>query len=93
MSDEWETVKGGITSGVRSVIRAHARLPMDVDELLDGADLYAAGMTSHASVSVMLALEDAFDIEFPDSMLTRSVFQSVSSIRAALCALDVEDAA
>ena len=24
-------------------------------------------MTSHASVNVMLALEDAFDIEFPES--------------------------
>ena len=36
------------------------------------ADLYAAGMTSHASVNVMLALEDAFDIEFPDELLTKS---------------------
>jgi acyl carrier protein len=41
-------------------------------------------MTSHAVVSVMLALEDAFDIEFPDQMLERSVFESVASIRAAL---------
>jgi len=32
----------------------------------------------------MLALETAFDVEFPDSMLKRSVFQSVSSIREAL---------
>jgi acyl carrier protein len=32
----------------------------------------------------MLALEAAFDIEFPDAMLKRSVFQSVSSISKAL---------
>jgi acyl carrier protein len=32
----------------------------------------------------MLALEDAFDIEFPDSMLKRSVFESVAGIDAAL---------
>jgi acyl carrier protein len=45
-------------------------------------------MTSHASVNVMLALEDAFDIEFPDRMLTRSVFESIASIRAALTELE-----
>ena len=39
-------------------------------------------MTSHASVNVMLALEDAFDVEFPDEMLKRSVFESVASIAA-----------
>ena len=32
----------------------------------------------------MLALEDAFDVEFPDAMLKRSVFQSVASITEAL---------
>jgi acyl carrier protein len=41
-------------------------------------------MSSHASVNVMLALEGAFDIEFPDHMLTRSVFSSVSAIRSAV---------
>ena len=41
-------------------------------------------MTSHASVNVMLALEGEFDIEFPDRMLKRSVFDSISSISAAV---------
>jgi acyl carrier protein len=41
-------------------------------------------MSSSASVSVMLALEVAFDVEFPDRLLTRSVFSSVSSIVGAL---------
>ena len=41
-------------------------------------------MTSHASVNLMLALEEAFDVEFPDAMLKRSVFESVASITAAL---------
>ena len=47
-------------------------------------------MTSHASVNVMLALEDAFDIEFPDRMLKRSVFESIASIQAALSELQAE---
>jgi len=73
-----------ITTRVRSVIRRHARLPIDVDELADDADLFQAGMTSHASVSVMLALEEEFDLEFPDSMLTRRMFESIASITSAV---------
>ena len=69
---------------IRRVLREHARLPVDVDTLGDQADLFRAGMSSHASVNVMLALEDTFDIEFPDSMLKRSVFESVAGIAAAI---------
>ena len=63
---------------VRQIIQEHGRLPVDLDALDDDADLYQAGMTSHASVNLMLALEAAFDVEFPDAMLKRSVFQSVA---------------
>jgi len=73
-----------VKTEIRQVLRDHARLPVDVEELDDHADLFVAGMTSHASVNVMLALEDAFDIEFPDSMLKRSVFESVAGIDAAV---------
>ena len=69
---------------IRSILKEHGRLSRDVDALAPEADLYQAGMTSHASVNVMLALEGAFDIEFPDHMLTRSVFSSVSAIRSAV---------
>jgi acyl carrier protein len=78
---------------IRAVIRDHARLPVDVDGLSDDADLYQAGMTSHASVNVMLALEDHFDLEFPDRMLKRSVFESIDSIAAAVYELQVGAAA
>jgi acyl carrier protein len=76
-----------VVERVRQIIREHGRLPSDVDSLDDEADLYQAGMTSHASVNLMLALEAAFDIEFPDAMLKRSVFQSVRSISEALVTL------
>jgi acyl carrier protein len=66
------------------VIRDNGRLPVDVDKLSDDADLYQAGLTSHASVNLMLALEAEFDVEFPDEMLRRSVFESVSAISEAL---------
>jgi acyl carrier protein len=73
-----------LRSEVRDVLGAHARIPSGIDSLSDNANLFEAGMSSHASVSVMLALEDAFDIEFPDSMLKRSVLQSVTDIALAI---------
>jgi acyl carrier protein len=72
---------------VREIVKEHGRLAVDVETLADGDSLYEAGMTSHASVNVMLALEDAFDVEFPDSMLKRSVFESVAAIEAAVSEL------
>lgn len=72
---------------IRSIIRDHGRMPVDVDTIPAGADLYEAGLSSHASVRVMLAVEDCFDLEFPDHMLTSSVFQSIASIGAAVSTL------
>lgn len=72
---------------IRDVLREYGRLNKDVDELDADADLYQSGMTSHASVNVMLGLESAFDVEFPDPMLKRSVFASIGAIRQALAQL------
>lgn len=69
---------------IRDILKHHGRLNRAVDQLADGDDLYQAGMTSHASVNVMLALEGEFDVEFPDHMLTRDVFESIASIDAAI---------
>ncbi len=76
-----------MTDEIRSILEDHARLPIDARELESNASLYQAGMTSHASVKVMLALEDHFDIEFPDRMLNPSVFESIASIGAAVTEL------
>jgi acyl carrier protein len=69
---------------IRTILKEHGRLAKDANGLADADDLYQAGMTSHASVNVMLALEGEFDVEFPDSMLKRSVFESVASIKSAI---------
>jgi acyl carrier protein len=73
-----------MTDSIRAIIGQHARLSVNVAELTDDADLYAAGLTSHATVNVMLALEDEFGIEFPDRMMRRRSFESIASIRAAV---------
>lgn len=73
-----------IDENIRAIIAENARLAVDVGSIGDEADLFGAGMTSHASVNVMLALEDAFGIEFPERMLKKSTFESVSAIRASV---------
>lgn len=72
------------TASIRRILTEHGRLSSDASSLADEADLYLAGMTSHASVNVMLALEGEFDVEFPDHMLRRGVFESIAAIRAAV---------
>ncbi|HET6982103.1 MAG TPA: acyl carrier protein [Myxococcaceae bacterium] len=69
---------------IRTILAKHGKLAIPIEQIRSGDDLYRAGMTSHASVNVMLALEGHFDVEFPDRMLRRSVFESISAIAAAL---------
>ena len=76
-----------VETTIRRVLREHGRLSVDPDQLSQDADLYQSGMTSHASVNVMLGLEGAFDVEFPDNMLNRNVFRTIHSIRHALSEL------
>ena len=78
------------TDRVREVVAEHARLAVDVATLSDNDDLYRAGLTSHASVNLMLALEDAFDIEFPERLLRRQTFESVTAISEAISDLVAE---
>jgi acyl carrier protein len=82
----------GLNGDIRRVLSEHARLPVDVESIGDDQDLFAAGMSSHASVNVMLALEDTFDVEFPDNMLKRSVFESISGISTAIAELQGQPA-
>ena len=76
-----------MTDKIRGILKEHGRLSKDAAIIAEDADLYQAGLTSHASVNVMLALEGGFDVEFPDHMLKRSVFESIASMRAALTEL------
>ena len=72
---------------VREIVLQHGRLHVSIDALPDETDLYNAGLTSLATVSLMLALEQEFDIEFPDAMLSRKTFGSIASLAGAVEAL------
>lgn len=78
---------------IRTVLAGHARLLVDPTQMKVDDDLYEAGLTSHANVAVMLALEEEFDIEFPDAYLRRSTFASINAIEGVLAELAAIEAA
>ncbi len=75
---------------IREALDRFGRLAVPAEKVADGDDLYQLGLTSHATVTVMLALEDALEVEFPDQMLRKSTFSSVAAIREALVELGTE---
>lgn len=73
-----------ITTRIREIVGAYGQLAVDIQTLGDTDDLFRAGMTSLANVTVMLGLESEFGFEFPEQMLRRSTFESISAIRSAV---------
>ena len=69
---------------IREIVAKHARLSADINSLADDSDLYTAGLTSLTTVNLMLALEDHFDVEFPDKMLGRKTFESIQALSEAI---------
>lgn len=69
---------------VRGVVLSQGRLASNAASISATTDLYQAGLSSHAAVNLMLALEDHFDIEFPERMLQRRVFESIAAISSAV---------
>lgn len=65
---------------VREILAKHSRLDVDIKSIKEDDDLYELGLTSLTTVNIMLAIEDAFDIEFPDSKLNRKTFDSIESL-------------
>lgn len=69
---------------IRQIINDHAHLSLNIESLDDSSDLYSAGMTSHSSVVLMLALENEFGLEFPPSVLNRNAFESIDAIASVI---------
>lgn len=78
------TDENDLTQCIREVLFSFGQLSVELDALGDTDNLFNAGMTSHANVTVMLGLESRLGIQFPDHMLQRRTFESIASIRGAL---------
>ncbi|HEY2628659.1 MAG TPA: acyl carrier protein [Usitatibacter sp.] len=69
---------------IRTILAEHGRLLVDASRLRDDSDLYDAGLTSLSTVNLMLALEEHFNVEFPDRMLSRKTFGSIRALSNAI---------
>ena len=69
---------------IRTIVGSLNLLPVPVDGLSDQDNLFDAGMTSFGSVQLMMAIEEEFDIEFPNSLLTRKTFATLGGLISAV---------
>jgi len=74
---------------IRKILAERGDLDVSPDTLTDGADLYDAGLSSLATVHLLMAIEAEFDIEIPDELLTRALFQSIDTLALTICRLQV----
>lgn len=69
---------------IRAVVAQTVKLSKDIASVNDDDDLYTLGLTSLTTVNLMLSLEDEFDVEFDDNMLSRQTFESISALSEAI---------
>lgn len=51
-----------------------------IAQISEDTDLYELGMTSLQTVTLMLAIEDKFNIHFPHTAMGQQTFQSINAI-------------
>ena len=74
----------GLDSKLVDLVREFApALPGDLS-LARAADLHEAGLTSMATVKLMLAIEATYNVAIPDAELTPENFRSIATIEALL---------
>ncbi|MES3152079.1 acyl carrier protein [Sphingomonas faeni] len=76
---------------LRKILGDVGGLAVPAAGLTSDQDLFEAGLTSFATVTVMLAIEEAFEVEFPDDLLNRATFRSLSSLRRVIASLQGDD--
>lgn len=82
-----------ITQDIREVLGSNEAFAGKADRLSEDDSLFDMGLDSFGSVQLMLALEERFDVEFPDSLLNRKSFATIRAIREAVSTLIRRDAA
>jgi acyl carrier protein len=76
-----------VKAKIRALLGRLGEFPTDPEALRDDADLHAAGLSSYGTVELMVAIEEEFRVEFPDTLLTRSTFGSIDAVAAAVSTL------
>ena len=80
-------------SDIRDTLQHIEALSGIAAQLSDDDNLFDKGLDSFGSVQLMLALEDKFNIEFPDHLLNRRSFSTIGIIRETVAGLTMQAAA
>lgn len=80
-------------SEIKRIVVSSAHLSVPAENLDTTSDLFALGLSSLATVDIMLAIENAFDLEFSDEYLSRKTFRSIGALTAAVAELKRKQAA
>lgn len=65
---------------IQRLIDQEARLRIPAGDLTPRANLYELGLTAFTAIRLLLAIERAFDIEFPRRLLNKETMASMESI-------------
>ena len=78
---------------IRQILRDTVGPKRNISAVGDTDNLFDAGLSSHDAMGLMIAIEEAFCTEFPDHLVHRDTFASVSAIAAALEQVGVAEVA
>jgi D-alanine--poly(phosphoribitol) ligase subunit 2 len=82
-----------IAQDIREILGSNEAFAGKADALSEDDSLFDLGLDSFGSVQLMLALEERFNVEFPDALLNRKSFSTIRSIRDAVATLVNREAA
>jgi acyl carrier protein len=76
-----------MSNQIRTLIAETRVLSVPIETLSDTDDLFDAGLSSLGSAELVMALEEALGVMFPDEMLTRETIHTIASLRKAIAKL------
>ena len=79
-----DPITGEDRSRFLGIVKGHLKLAEAQQDLIMDADLDALGLDSQAALSLMLDLEEAYGVTFPDALLTEETFATPQSLWDAL---------
>lgn len=62
---------------LRTILGEVGGLNVPIGQVGGDEDLFGVGLTSLATVSLLIAIEEEFGIEVPDALLKRETFRSI----------------
>ena len=69
---------------IAEIVGQHASFNLDATTLPADADLFDLGLSSYGAVQVMMALEEKYDVVFPDELMKKEHFSTIRKLTAAV---------